>query len=139
LAVGPCSPWVCTELNPLTPGGNALVNGNPLPQSAKYIGDLALRYSIPVSESSELYLFTDWSYRSTMNAFIDRETEYALPSLYQAGFRVGYSWANGKYEVAAFCRNCTNIVRNISGINFDNLTGIVNDPRIIGGQVKVAF
>jgi iron complex outermembrane recepter protein len=41
--------------------------------------------------------------------------------------------------VAAFCRNCTNQIRNIYGIDFDDLTGVINDPRIIGGQVRVRF
>jgi iron complex outermembrane recepter protein len=53
--------------------------------------------------------------------------------------RLGYTWNGGKYDVAAFCRNCTNQIRVVGGIDFDNLTGFINDPRIIGGQVRVKF
>jgi iron complex outermembrane receptor protein len=146
LAVGPCFNWSflpggqkCTELNPLNKNGFALINGNSLPEAAKYIGDLSLRYDYPLSAASGLYLFTDWSYRSSMQLFLDKEKEFTAPSLYQMGLRVGYTWDNGKYEVAAFCRNCTDNVKLIYGINFDNFTGIINDPRIVGGQVTVKF
>jgi iron complex outermembrane recepter protein len=38
-----------------------------------------------------------------------------------------------------FCRNCTNTIRAIGGIDFDNLTGYINDPRIIGAQFRAKF
>jgi iron complex outermembrane recepter protein len=52
---------------------------------------------------------------------------------------LGYTWADGKYDAAVFCRNCTNQVRNIYAIDFDNLTGVINDPRIIGAQFRAKF
>jgi len=145
LAVGPCFNWkfageqACTELNPLNANGFALVNGNPLPQAPKWTGDFSLRYGIPMGPDAELYLFSDIAYRSEMNFFLDKELEFTGPSLFQLGARIGYTWANSKYEVAAFCRNCTDQIRNIGGINFENFTGFINDPRIIGGQVMVRF
>jgi iron complex outermembrane receptor protein len=41
--------------------------------------------------------------------------------------------------VAAFCRNCANQIRVIGGINFENTTGYINDPRIFGAQLRVKF
>ena len=145
LAVGPCFNWkfageqACTELNPLNANGFALVNGNPLPQAPKWTGDFSLRYGIPMGPDAELYLFSDIAYRSEMNFFLDKELEFTGPSLFQLGARIGYTWANSKYEVAAFCRNCTDQIRNIGGINFENFTGFINDPRIIGGQLMFRF
>jgi len=146
LAVSPCFNWsflpggqACTLLSPLNKAGLALVNGNQLPQAAKYIGDLSLRYDLPLSASTAVYLFTDWSYRSEMQLFFVKSKEFVAPALYQAGLRVGYTWDNNKYEVAAFCRNCTDNVKLIYGINFDNFTGIINDPMIVGGQFRVTF
>ncbi len=146
LAVGPCFNWsflpggqACTEQNPLNANGFALVNGNALPQAPKWTGDLSVRYGIPMGPDGELYLFSDMSYRSEMNFFLDKELEFTGPSLFQLGARVGYSWHSSKYEVAAYCRNCTNEIRNIGGINFENFTGFINDPRVIGGQVMVRF
>ncbi|HEX4647888.1 MAG TPA: hypothetical protein VH111_03600, partial [Steroidobacteraceae bacterium] len=61
------------------------------------------------------------------------------PSLFQLGARIGYTWSDKKYEIAAFCRNCTDQIRNVGGINFENFTGFINDPRIIGGQFTLKF
>jgi iron complex outermembrane receptor protein len=146
LAVAPCFNWsflpggpACTEQNPLNANGLALVNGNPLPQAPKWVGDFSLRYGYPVGPGGELYLFTDMAYRSEMNFFLDKELEFTGPSLFQLGARIGYTWAKSKYEVAVFCRNCTDQIRNIGGINFENFTGFINDPRIVGGQLMMRF
>jgi iron complex outermembrane receptor protein len=115
------------------------INGNPLPQAPKWVGDFSLRYGLPLGPSGELYLFSDVSYRTEMNFFLDKELEFTGPSLFQLGVRIGYTWANNKYEVAAFCRNCTDQIRNTGGINFENFTGFINDPRIVGGQLMMRF
>ena len=146
LAVTPCFNWsflpggpACTEQNPLNAQGLALVNGNPLPQAPRWVGDFSLRYGVPLGPSGELYLFTDMSYRTEMNFFIDKELEFTGPPLFALGARIGYTWASDKYEVAVFCRNCTDQIRNIGGINFENFTGFINDPRIVGGQLTARF
>jgi len=147
LAVAPCFNWsflgpgfpACTEQNPLNANGFALINGNPLPQAPKWVGDLSLRYGLPMGRGGELYALVDMSYRTDMNFFLDKELEFVGPPLFQGGLRIGYSWSNNKYEVAAFCRNCTDQIRNIGGINFENFTGFINDPRIVGGQLILRF
>ena len=53
--------------------------------------------------------------------------------------RIGYLWGNGKYEVAAFGRNITNQIRIVGGIDFDNLTGFINEPRTYGVQFRAMF
>jgi iron complex outermembrane recepter protein len=142
LAVAPCFNWgpgaACTPLNPLNAQGLAQIDGNPLPQAAKFTGDFSLRYGHQAGPG-ELYFYTDMSYRSEINFFLDEEKEFIGQPLTQVGLRAGYIWNQGKYEVAAFCRNCTNQIRVIGGINFENATGMINDPRIIGGQVTVKF
>ena len=55
------------------------------------------------------------------------------------GLRVGYNWDGGKYELAAFGRNITNKVVAVGGIDFNNLTGFINDPRTFGVQFKAQF
>lgn len=148
LAVAPCFNWSflpggpqCHELNALNANGFALVNGNPLPEAPRWVGDFSLRYGVPRAWAggSELYFFTDMSYRSEMNFFLDRELEFVGPPLFQLGARLGFTWDAKKYEVAAFCRNCTNQIRNTGGINFENFTGFINDPRIIGGEFTMNF
>jgi iron complex outermembrane receptor protein len=41
--------------------------------------------------------------------------------------------------VAAYGRNITNQIRIVGGIDFNNLTGFINDPRTFGVQFKAQF
>src|SRR3984893_4488966 len=117
----------------------AYIDGNPLPQAAKWVGDVSLRYDIPLTASGKLYVYTDWSYRSGINFFLYESKEFDGPSLAQAGLKLGYTWADGKYDAGVFCRNCTNQIRTIGGIDFADLLGYINDPRIIGAQIRARF
>jgi iron complex outermembrane receptor protein len=116
----------------------AYIDGNALPKAPKYIGNLALRYAIPF-RGGELFAFTDWTYRSKMNINLYESVEFTAPPLVQGGLRVGYAWDEGKYEAALFGRNITNQVKIISGLDFNNLLGEINDPRIWGVQFKAKF
>ena len=140
LSVGTCFSCTVTN-NTRTAGGNtyAYIDGNQLPQAAKYIADASLRYEYPLGINGKLYGYVDWTYRSEINFLLYTTKEFMGPPLAEGGLRLGYTWANGKYDVAAFCRNCTNQIRTVGAIDFDNLTGFINDPRIIGGQVRVKF
>mgnify|MGYP007058555715 CR=1 FL=1 len=54
-------------------------------------------------------------------------------------FEIGYMNYDGNYEIAAFGRNITD-EHNVKGaIDFNNLTGFVNEPRIIGVEFKKSF
>jgi iron complex outermembrane receptor protein len=136
LAVAVCA--ACTVTNPKTAGGLALINGNPLPQAPKTTGSFTLKYTQPMG-SGEAYAFTDWVYRDKVNFFLYQSTEFTGKALTEGGLRVGYTWNNGKYDVAAFGRNITNQIRIVGGIDFNNLTGFINDPRTYGIQFKALF
>lgn len=136
----------CNITNPISsglpgqpPAGLVMIDGNPLPQAARWTGDISLRYGYPLSSGSEVYIYTDWSYRSQINFFLYEAKEFVGPPLAQGGVRIGYTWSDKKYEVAAFCRNCTNQIRTTGAIDFENATGFINDPRIWGGQISVKF
>ncbi|RJG27837.1 TonB-dependent receptor [Massilia cavernae] len=112
------------------------LNGNPLPRAPKWQGNFTLRYSAAVA-NGEFYAYTDWAYRSTYNMFLYEAKEYKAKSLVEGGLRVGYKWDN--YEVAAFARNITDKVQLVGAIDFNNLTGILNEPRTLGVQLKTTF
>ncbi len=116
----------------------AHVNGNPLPNAPKYVANLTARYGIPVA-NGEWFAYTDWSYRSKVNFFLYESKEFTGKSMTIGGLRSGYDWDNGKYEVAAFVRNLTNQIRVTGAIDFNNLTGFINDPRTYGVQFKTTF
>jgi len=80
----------------------------------------------------------DWAYHSEKHFFLYDSVEFNS-SAFELGMRLGYAFHNTKYEVALFGRNILDaeIIRN--GIDFNNLTGMMNDPRIIGIEFLAKF
>ena len=136
LSVAKCAQ--CTVTNPLNAAGNVIIDGNPLPQAPKYILNATARYNWALADGN-LFVLTDWSYRSQINYFLYEAKEFTGKALLEGGLRVGYNWQGGKYEVAGFVRNLTNTARIIGGIDFNNLTGFVNEPRQFGMQFRGGF
>lgn len=137
LAVGVCAQ--CTVLNPKNAAGLALINGNALPNAPKWIANVTARYGIPAANGGEYFIYTDLAYRSETNLFLYQSAEFTAPPLLEGGLRFGYNWGNGKYEAAVFGRNITNQVRVTGAIDFNNLTGFINDPRTYGVQFKMTL
>ncbi len=135
IAVAPC--FACTVTDPLA-GGLAVIDGNPLPQAPEWIANFTLRYGLPLG-NGELFAYTDWAYRSEVNFFLYESVEFTGKQLLEGGLRVGYNWSEGKYEAALFGRNITDEVVAVGGIDFNNLTGFINEPRIFGAQFKARF
>ena len=129
----------CTVLDPAGPiAGTVRIDGNVLPNAPKYIANLTAGYSVPMGEG-EVFAFTDWAYRSNVNFFLYKSAEYHDSHLLEGGLRFGYRAAGGAWEVAAFGRTITNDKSLEGGIDFNNLTGFVNDPRTLGVEVKAKF
>ena len=84
-------------------------------------------------------MLTDWFYRSKINFFLYEAAEYTGKPLTEGGLRLGYNFGGGKYEAAAFVRNITNQIRVVGGIDFNNLTGFINEPRTFGASFKANF
>jgi iron complex outermembrane recepter protein len=149
LGVAPCFNWSfvpglqnvkCHVLNSFDASQtHALINGNPLPLAPRWIGDAGVRYDYPLADGSSAYAYTDVSTRSAMNIFLYESAEFTAQPLTQVGLRLGYTWGNDKYDVAAFCRNCANQIRVIGGIDFADALGFINDPRIFGAQFRAKF
>ena len=136
IAVAVCAQ--CTVTDPLNADGLAIIDGNPLPQAPKTTANLTLRYGIPMG-SGDFYVLTDWAYRSKVNFFLYESVEFTGKASLEGGLRVGYLWDNGKYEAAIYGRNITDQVRIVGGIDFNNLTGFINEPRTWGVQFKALF
>ena len=129
----------CTVTNASDGAGRFFIDGNPLPNAPKWIANLTARYGVPTASGGEFFVYTDWTYRSKVNFFLYESVEFTGKAYTEGGLRVGYLWNDGKYEIAAFGRNITNKVVATGGIDFNNLTGFVNDPRTFGVQFKAQF
>lgn len=139
LAVAVCAACTVTDPTTVINGGTfALIDGNPLPQAPKVTANLVLRYGREIA-GGDFYVLTDWAYRSKVNFFLYESTEFTGKASLEGGLRVGYIWGNGKYEAAIYGRNITDTLRIVGGIDFNNLTGFINEPRTWGVQFKALF
>ena len=120
----------CTVLNPIdTVTGGALIDGNPFPQAPEWIANFAFDYARDW-RGGEVFASTDWSFRSDSNIFLYEATEFTAESRWEGGAALGYR--KGPWSAKAFVRNLTDEVGTVSAIDFNNLSGIFNQPRIYG-------
>ena len=132
LAVAGCGA-PCTPTDP--PGtveGSYLIDGNPLPQSPEITSSMVLDWLHPV-ESGAIYANVDWLYRDEFNFVLYEAKEYRGQSLSEIGLRIGFRFGdNNSQDISVFGRNVFDRTENIYTIDFNNLTGVVNEPRIWG-------
>ena len=139
LTTAPCGSGQCTVTDPLTADGLALIDGNPFQSAPETIFNFTLRYSLPVGSDGEAFFYTDWAYQGETSLSLYEAEEYTIDGQFEGGLRAGYTSFSGNYEVAFFGRNITD-EENIKGqIDFNNLTGFVNDPRILGLEFNKNF
>jgi outer membrane receptor protein involved in Fe transport len=140
LAVGICAQCTVTDPTRVISGSTrALINNNPFPNAPEWSGDFTARYSIPVGNSGEFFIFTDWVYLGETNFLLYESREFNAKSRIEGGLKVGYSGDDGQWEVAAFARNITDEDNVLGVVDFNNNTAFVNDPRIIGVMFGVKY
>jgi len=129
LTAGVCgSP--CTVLDPIDiVTGGALIDGNAFPQAPEWIGNFAFDYTRDFRDG-EIFASTDWSYRSDSNIFLYESVEFTAEGRWEGGAAAGYR--KGPWSGKVFVRNLTDEIGTVSAIDFNNLTGIFNQPRIYG-------
>ena len=132
----------CTFTDPVAvPAGGGqpaqvFIDGNPLPQAPKWTLNFTAGYEYPVGPG-DIYIFTDWYHRSKINFFLYESVEFSDDQLLEGGLRIGYK--TDRYDIAGFVRNITDDESAVSGIDFNNLTAMVNEPRIWGIELGVKF
>jgi iron complex outermembrane receptor protein len=136
LKVPPCGGG-CTVTDPIDDDGNVILDGNSLPHSPDWIFNGIINWqSDPAAK--KFFATLDWAYYSEKNFFLYESVEFKDDS-FELGLRLGYAFSDAKYEVALFGRNITDAEIIRGGIDFNNLTGFTNDPRIIGVEFVARF
>ncbi|MGB5257847.1 MAG: TonB-dependent receptor [Woeseiaceae bacterium] len=141
LATAPCGSGQCTPLDPINPANPAqvLVDGNPFPRAPKTTHNLTVRYSAPVGNDAEIYVFTDWAFYGKINMPLYEAVEFQTDDQKEGGLRIGYKNDASGWEIAAFGRNITDEDNILGFIDFNNNTGFVNEPRVWGIEVGKVF
>jgi iron complex outermembrane recepter protein len=132
----------CTVLDPVDTSGPipvALLDGNPFPQAPEFMLNATARLSAPAGDNDEVYLLADVVHQGDTNFFLYESAEYHSGDIFEAGLRAGYIANDGQWELSAFARNITDEENLKGGIDFNNLTGFVNEPRIFGITFQMNF
>ena len=130
----------CTVLDPTgTAEGTFSVDGNGLPQAPGWIADVTLRYALDLPAGVRIIASTDWAYRSRVRFFLYDSVEYADDWLLEGGLRLACLLPYGNIEIAMIGRNILNDTSPTGGIDFNNLTSYVNEPRFWGLEVVRRF
>lgn len=119
----------CTMLDPSAADGIFSIDGNSLPQAPGWIADVALHYILNLPAGVRLIASTDWAYRSRVRFFLYDSVEFADDWLLVGGVRLACLLPYSDIEVALVGRNILNDTSPTGGIDFNNLTGYVNEPR----------
>jgi iron complex outermembrane receptor protein len=133
LTVAPCGGG-CTVTDRVS-NNLAYVDGNSLPHAPEWIFNAIYDYRAPLF-TGQLVASADAAYSSDKQFFLYQSKEFHSDS-FELGARIGYMFGN--YEVALFGRNITDEVIVQNGIDFNNLTGMTNDPRIFGLEFGARF
>lgn len=142
LLVGICAQ--CTVLDPtVVVGGQtrARVDGNPFPQAPDMTLNFTARYSIPAGNHGEWFAYTDWFWQGDTNLFLYESAEFNSSGNFEGGLRLGYAgdMYGRDYEAAFFVRNITDEENLVGGIDFNNNTGFVNEPRVFGLSFRASL
>jgi len=138
-----CASGQCTPTNPDADNdGFVEVDGNPFPQAPDYTLSLTARYGIPSARfGGEWFVYTDWFFQGRTNLFLYESEEFYSDGNFEGGLRLGYAGEmNGRdWEAAVFVRNITDEENLVGGIDFNNNTGFVNEPRVWGLTVRTSL
>jgi iron complex outermembrane receptor protein len=140
LAVGICAQCTVTDPTVVLSGTTrALVDGNPFPNAPEWIANVTARWGHEVSATHEVYVYTDWAYQGETNLFLYESEEFNTDGQFEGGLEIGYAALDGSFELAAFVRNLTDEANVKGGIDFNNNTAFVNDPRTFGVAARFHY
>ena len=128
-----------TLLDPLDDNGFARISGNPFQHAPEWTANIEIDYTLPLESGNELYLFSDWKFKGETNDFLYESIEYVTDTQFEGGLRFGYRNVDNNFSIGFFGRNITDEDNVIGGIDFANLVGYVNEPRIYGLEASYNF
>ncbi|NVJ68900.1 MAG: TonB-dependent receptor [Alphaproteobacteria bacterium] len=132
LRVPTCGSGQCTPLDDLDADGYAIVDGNPLPQAPDWTVNMTADYHRMVGEG-EFFMFADFALQGDTNMLLYDATEFKTSGTFELGLKAGYRFgADLQHEFSVFGRNITREANLKGVIDFNNNTGFVNQPRILG-------
>ncbi|MFM2041676.1 MAG: hypothetical protein RLY86_252 [Pseudomonadota bacterium] len=115
-----------------------IIDGNPFPNAPEWMFNVTARYGFEVA-GGEMYIFTDWAYRSEVNFFLYESVEFKSDAKLEGGLKLGYVTADDRFEFAVVGRNITNAKELEGAIDFNNLTSFVTEAPYYGVELSARF
>jgi iron complex outermembrane recepter protein len=113
------------------------ISGNSFAYAPEWIAQISARYGADLF-GGEAYVLTDWAFKGEHRFFLYESAEFYEDGYWEGGLRLGWQSVTG-LDVSVFARNITDEERLEGAIDFNNLTGFVNEPRTVGFEATVKF
>jgi len=84
----------------------------------------------------ELFAFADLAWRDELNFLLYESAEFRSDTFADLGLRIGQRRADGAFEASIFGRNVLDETVLEGGVDFNNLTGFVNEPPLWGLELR---
>jgi iron complex outermembrane receptor protein len=127
----------CTITDPINEEGRVLIDGNAPAHAPDMVFNGIISWRSDPTDK-DFFATLDWAYHSEKQFFLYESVEFKDDS-FELGLRLGYAFSEAQYEVALYGRNILDAEIVRGGIDFNNLTGFTNDPRIIGLEFIARF
>ena len=128
----------CTITDPQLPNGEFSIDGNSLYYAPEWIANALLRFDKPF-RNMILFFQTDWMWHSDHRFMLYENREFRDDGVLEGGVRLGTATGDQKLTLAIYGRNITDDTSLVGGIDFNNLTGMINSPREWGLDVRRKF
>jgi iron complex outermembrane receptor protein len=123
----------CTPLDPYNPvTGRVAINGNPFPQAPDFTLSLSANYTHPLSGGDALFFNASLWVQGYTNFFLYESKEFHSNGNNQLDLKFGWTSPSGKHDLYGYIQNVADSQNVQGGIDFNNLTGFVGDPRVFG-------
>ena len=115
--------------------------GNYLAGAPKVTFNGAVDWNHPLDNQSGVYGEFNWDARTRTYLTAENILPLYDPGHWFLGFRVGYSFGGGKYDLSVYGKNILNQVAYINALDMNPSypTFILGDPATYGAQLKVNF
>jgi iron complex outermembrane receptor protein len=115
-------------------------------QAPRWIGNASADWRFDAIGKAQPYVLAQYSYRSSAFGTVDDSRYGLIPAYGVTNFRVGASFAEGKYDVSIWANNAFDAryfqnlaTTSIVGTSPFAFAGQLGTPRTIGGTVRAYF
>jgi iron complex outermembrane recepter protein len=136
----------CTVLDPIRvvpgvpfPTTLANINGNPFVNAPEWTANIGARWQTELADGASVFVSTDWAYKGETNFTLYESREFREEGFWEGGLRAGWTSPGERFSLVVFGRNITDEERLVGGVDFNNLAGFLNQPRIYGAELKVTY